>query len=116
MANKVNEVINTDNVLSSMVLAENFVKLDSNVQNTVLSTFSDDKKAQGGWFGKIFGIHPTNITLYFAIGVVFFCFIIIIFDVIHSYCKNTAINFDLLKYLLPFMTTALGYAFGKGTK
>ncbi len=116
MTDKVNEVVKTDNALSSMIAIDNFVKLDSNVQNKILSTFADDKKSLGGWFGKIFGIHPTNIALYFAIGVVTCCFIIIIVDILHSYYKSTEINFVLLKYLLPFMTTALGYAFGKGTK
>ena len=116
MNDKVNDIIDTKNALTSIITQENFVKLDKNVQNKFFSTLVENDKKKGGIFGKIFGIEPANIALYFAIMVVICCFIIIIGDVVYSYLKDKDINLDLFQFLLPLITTALGYAFGKGTK
>ena len=116
MAGEVNKKIDSQQSLGSVVTSEGFVHLDSNIQEKVLSALSDDKEKEGGFFGKIFGIHPVNITLYFAIIIVILCLLLIIVETIHSYWVKSDINYKLLNFLLPFITTALGFVFGKGTK
>lgn len=115
MANSLNHNLNEENLLTSIVESDNFVNLNSNLQNKIIDAVDSDKKRDGGLMGRFLGNRKENAAIHSSLLICGFLIFFLIIDCVHSYCSNTSINMELVNTIIPVVTISLGYIFGKGS-
>lgn len=105
-----------DQVLINGVSEAIFNELKDDQRNIVLSGNNDvqNKSKDGGVLGKWLGTNPRNASIHIAL---ILCIILLLFcglDLIHSFGKGNTINSEIWNSVMPIITLALGYVFGKG--
>ena len=112
-----NNNLNTSSApLESIINSENFSRLTEKNQKVVLTEIINANKKDGGFLGKFFGTNKENASLHIAFVI---CAILLLFcaiDILHAIKTNQPAYTELVKYILPIITLALGYIFGKGDK
>ena len=106
---------NLDNAVgSSIITSETFPTLKPGMQHKVIDTIMVSKERDGGFIGKIIGVHPLNAALNVAYTVIIFLFLFLLVDMIHSYLSCRKIDMELVKLIVPAITLSVGYIFGRG--
>ena len=76
--------------------------------NNVLSKAKD-----GGWIGTVIGTNIKNATINGAFVLIFLLFLCCALDMVMRYRSSGEFKYELYKMVLPVITLALGYIFGK---
>lgn len=103
---------NTDG--SSLITSDNFLNLKPGMQHKVIDTILVAKEKDGGYIGKLIGIHPLNAALNVAYTVIILLLLFLLIDMVHSYLVCRRIDMELVKVIIPAITLSMGYIFGKG--
>lgn len=101
--------------LKEFISCKGFGSLNDELKEKAIIEFSNtsikNNESSNGWIGKILGVRTENIGLYIA-------FIIsaalIIVGVIYIFLNDDS-GIEFWKLILPVITAALGYIFGKST-
>lgn len=112
---KINDkALSTNNI--NGIPEKSFNKLNDEQKNIILTGHNDTniKEKEGGTLGKFLGTNTKNASIHIAfiisIILVGYCGI----DLLHSFCPKVNINIDIWERIIPVITLALGYIFGKG--
>ena len=116
MADGLNQKINDHDSISTILSSDNFLNLDTNIQNRIIDTVDTDKEKDGGTMGKFLGTNSSNAAMHIALIICGLLLLIIIIDMFHSYYINSNINMELINLIIPVVTLSLGYIFGKGSQ
>ena len=104
------------NSFTALVESEHFLQLDSTVQQQILDALSHENDEAGGIMGKILGSNPANLAVHVVLILCLALLLIILIDNIQAYRTSTPINMELISAIIPVITLALGYVFGKSEK
>lgn len=113
MSNKVNTNLNTDSI-TALVESDNFLSLDSNLQNKIIDAVHNDKEKDGGIMGKLLGSRLANLAIHAALILCLALIVVLVVDNLHSYCIGEGVNMDLAGVIIPVVSLSIGYIFGKG--
>ena len=113
MADGLNQKINDHDSISTILSSDNFLNLDTNIQNRIIDTVHTDKEKDGGTMGKFLGTNSSNAAMHIALIICGLLLLIIIIDMFHSYYINSNINMELINLIIPVVTLSLGYIFRK---
>jgi hypothetical protein len=114
MGDKLNNFSISEMNVASVAVDENFIKLSEASQNMVIKGITENKANEGGLMGKIFGSKPENISMYIAFTL---CVVLLLYcgiDLIGATLRGGKINSELWNIIIPVVTLALGFIFGKG--
>lgn len=114
--NGVNTNLGKDDTLTTLVSSENFLSLDSDLQNKIINTIADEKVKKGGFMGRFLGTEPTNVSMHIALLLCGILIVLLAIDFFHAYRTEQQINMDLVNTIIPVVTLSLGYIFGRGSK
>lgn len=113
--NKINDdVLNPNNI--NGISEKSFNKLNDEQKNIILTGHNDTnaKEKEGGTLGKFLGTNTKNASIHIA----FIISIVLVgdcgIDLLHSFCPKAHVNMDMWERIIPVITLALGYIFGKG--
>ena len=102
--------------LTKLIESEGFSQLNDDLKNKTLETFKEQNKNENdneyGLFGKIFGSHPENISLFIAFLISFVLMIIGVLFFLLPHAVNGEENIEFWKIISPIITAAMGYIFG----
>ena len=115
MTNGINQSLNGVDAISAIIGTENFLNLDSDIQNKIIDTVHTDKEKDGGVMGKFLGSNASNVSMHIGFILCILLIILIAIDFFHSYYVGESINMDLVKTIIPVITLSIGYIFGKGS-
>ena len=115
MANGVNQNLTGTDSIAAIIESENFLNLDQNLQNKVIDTVYSDREKDGGVMGKFLGNKPANASMNIGLILCVLLIIVLLVDIIHSYCVGESINMELVNTVVPVITLSMGYIFGKGS-
>lgn len=111
---KINDdVLNTNNI--NGISEKSFNKLSDEQKNIILAGYNDTntKEKEGGTIGRFLGTNTKNASIHIAfiisIVLIGYCGI----DLFHSFCPKSNINIEIWERIIPVITLALGYIFGK---
>lgn len=105
-----------DDAISSFFKTGEFGNLSEENKKIVLDKLPDKKNGDGGLLGKFFGNKKENSSMHIAFTI---CCILLLFccvDIIHALWIGKSAYTELVKNIIPVVTLALGYIFGKGEK
>ncbi len=111
-----NEKIKSDESLTDILNSEKFTNLSEASQELIINTYNNKQEKSGGLIGKLLGTNTKNITVHMAF---ILCCIMLAFcgiDLIHSVLAGEGIQKEMWNFIIPVITSALGYVFGKGDK
>lgn len=114
--NGVNTNLGKGDPITTLVGSDNFLNLDSDLQNKIIETIADGKAQQGGIMGRFLGTEPTNVSMHIALILCGVLVVLLGIDFIHAYKTEQQINMDLVSTIIPVVTLSLGYIFGRGSK
>ena len=106
MANVVNQNLTGNDSIATIIESENFLNLD---------TVYSDREKDGGAMGKFLGNKPANVSMNIGLILCVLLIIVLLVDIIHSYCVGESINIELVNTVVPVITLSMGYIFGKGS-
>lgn len=115
--NKSQDDVGAVNSVYQGISQESFTSLNDEQKNIVLNgnNLIHEKEKDSGSIGKLLGANPKNAAIHFAFIV---CAIILVFcfiDLIQSFCPERKITSEVWDALVPIITLALGYVFGRGS-
>ncbi|MDO4922005.1 MAG: hypothetical protein Q4E64_09310 [Phascolarctobacterium sp.] len=93
-----------------------FDHLNEDQKGEVLSSHNSiqQKEKDSGWIGKVIGANIKNAAFNTAFLICLFALVICGIDLIFGYvCRRGNINAEIWKILIPIVSVALGYIFGK---
>ena len=113
MSDKINENINVSNI-APIVSSQTFLSLQPDIQNKIIDTVHEDTFKEGGLIGKLIGFNTSNASLNAAYTVILLLFAFLIIETFHAYWICSKVDIDLVKLVVPAISLALGYIFGRG--
>lgn len=105
-----------ETAIASVATPDTFMKLSEDCQYKIIDGINESKTKEGGSMGKIFGTRPENVSMHIAL---ILCLILLLYcgiDLLASVVLNRAINSELWNTIMPVVTLALGFIFGKGVE
>lgn len=115
MGNGINQNISGTDTITAIISLDTFVSLDPNLQNKIIDTVHNDKDKDGGILGKLLGAKRENASIHIGFIICVLFTIILVLELIHSYCIEGDINMDFINVIVPVITLSIGYIFGKGS-
>lgn len=115
MSNSLNANLNVNDSIAELLRSENFLSLDTDLQNKIIDTVHNDKEKDGGTMGKFLGTKPTNVSIHVALILCMCLLLVLLIDCIHSYYIGQGTNMDLVNVIVPVFSLSIGYIFGKGS-
>ena len=116
MENKINSALDNSSpntsIVSNLVDRSSFINCDTNIQEKLIQTATEDKKVDGGLLGHFFGTKISNACIHIGF---MLCLALIAILILDSYLKAN-INMDLVDKIIPVVTLYLGYIFGHSSK
>ena len=96
--------------ICNVAQSEEFVSLNPKIQEKVIDslTRNDSTGQEGGFMGKFLGTKKENAAMNIALII---CFLLVIIGAISQFGEK-----DYWEVIIPAITTALGYIFGKSEK
>ena len=94
-----------------------FDQLDKESQEIVLTgnNIRSEKEKDSGKLGEFLGANPRNASIHCALIVCLCLLLFCLIDIIRAVFKDGfSITKDMWEYIVPIITLALGYIFGKG--
>lgn len=121
MSNLHNASLNKDPVMNSKdyligdMPSSAFNLLNDGQKEIYLAGYNDiqNKEKEGGLVGRVIGTSTENATINTASVLIFLLLIYCILDMICAYWRCKPFNYESFKIVLPVVTLALGYIFGK---
>ena len=113
MRNKQNNNIHT---LTALLESDCFLKLDPVVQQQILDTLSKESDNPCGLMGKLLGSKPANLAIHVVLILCLALLLVILVDNLHAYRAGNAINMELVTVIIPVISLAIGYIFGRCSK
>lgn len=114
MSDRIYEGTHNEMAIVSIANSENFTKLSDDNQVKIIEGINENKAKEGGFMGKLFGTKPENVSMYIAF---ILCMILLLYcgiDLIGSFFTGRTVNSELWNTVIPVITLALGFIFGKG--
>ena len=74
---------------------------------------AQNKAKEGGWIGKAIGTNVKNASINIAFILILLLLAYCVFDMIVRYRSCKEFKYELIEIVLPVITLALGYIFGK---
>ena len=92
-----------------------FDKLNDEQKGLILSGHieAQNKAKEGGWVGKAIGTNVKNASINIAFILILLLLIYCALDMIGRYLSCKEFKYELFEIVLPVITLALGYIFGK---
>lgn len=94
-----------------------FEHLENEQKDKVLKSHNDiqQKEKDAGWLGKVFGANPSNASINTAAIICILAILVCVIDIgVGAYWRCGAINQDIWSKIIPVISLALGYIFGRG--
>ncbi|WP_349667034.1 hypothetical protein [Lacrimispora sp.] len=114
MGDKLNLIASSEMAIASVAVDDNFNKLTETSQTLIINGINENKAKEGGFMGKLFGTKPENVSMHIAFTL---CIILLLYcgiDLVGSVITGRQINSELWNTIIPVVTLALGFIFGKG--
>lgn len=114
MGDRLNVVVSDEVAIATVAVDDNFNKLTETSQTLIINGINENKARDGGFMGKLFGTKPENVSMHIAFTL---CIILLLYcgiDLIGSIIVGRQINSELWNTIIPVVTLALGFIFGKG--
>lgn len=116
MGDKINENVFGEMAIASVAIDDNFNKLSESSQVLIINGINENKAKEGGFMGRLFGTRPENVSMHIAFTL---CMILLVYcgiDLLGSVFMGRSINFELWNIVIPVITLALGFIFGKSVE
>lgn len=104
------------NAIAALVESDSFLNLDPRIQKQVIDAVNRDKEKQGGFIGKLLGNKPVNLAIHAVLILCLALLLVVVIDNLHAYRVGESINMDLINIVIPVITLAIGYIFGRGAR
>lgn len=114
MASSLNRNNLNNDSISGIVSNDKFGELSEEMQKQILATLKENNQMDGGWMGKFFGSKKEIASMNIAVTICMLLLFMCIIEVIHSTYTGTKINMELISTIIPVVSLALGFIFGKG--
>lgn len=114
MASKLNNNFSDNGNIPSIISSDKFGEYDAEMQREILKKMDESQKRDGGLMGKLFGNKKELASMNIAVFICSILLLICAIDVIHSICTNGEIHMNLITTMIPVVSLALGFVFGKG--
>lgn len=111
------EGVNENNIsidVASVIDREDFIKLDTAVQNKIIDGKREENKHKLGMVGEWFGTNPMQIAMYGALIIALIMLLIVLLDFICYRYSGYVMNMELVDKIFSIITLILGYLFGRG--
>lgn len=102
--------------LAELVSSEGFLRLDPDVQKRIIDTVSQSKDRPGGFLGRLLGSRSANLAIQTVLILCLALLLVVIVDNLHAYRVGGDINMELINIVIPVISLAIGYIFGRGAK
>lgn len=108
-------VVNSKDYLIGGMPSSAFNLLNDGQKEIYLVGYNDiqNKEKEGGFIGRVIGTNTKNATINTAFILIILLLIYCIVDMVGAYCSCKPFNYESFKMVLPVITLALGYVFGK---
>lgn len=108
-------VVNSKEYLIGSIPSSAFNLLNDGQKEIYLAGYNDiqNKEKEGGAIGRVVGTNTKNATINTASALIFLLLIYCVLDMISAYWVCKSFNYESFKIVLPVITLALGYIFGK---
>lgn len=113
MANSLNKNLSGNNVVTA-ISSDNFGEYTPEMQEKIICSIENYNEREGGLMGKVFGNKKENASMNIAATICILLIIICGMDIIHSVWTNGELHMDLISTIIPVVSLALGFIFGKG--
>lgn len=116
MANKISD--SPIKQLCDIAITEEFNGLKPEIQSKIIEELSSNgaSKEDGGIMGKLFGNKKENASMHIAFTLCCILLLLCGIDIVRALMAGETAYTELVKNIVPIITLALGYIFGKGDK
>lgn len=113
MADGINR--NNDDSIINVISSDGFSCLPDELQKITINSIRENREKDGGFMGKFFGIKKENAAMNIAVTICILLLLLCGIDVIHSIFSDDEMNMNLVNTIIPVISLALGFIFGKGS-
>lgn len=114
MASKLNNNLSGSDNITSVISSDKFGEYSPEMQQAILDKLEKMGQNDGGLMGKLFGNKKELASMNIAVFICSILLLICAIDVIHSIWINGEIHMNLITTMIPVVSLALGFVFGKG--
>lgn len=104
------------NLITVLAESDSFHNLDPMIQKQIIDAIAQDKDKTGGFMGKLLGNKPANLAIHTVLILCLALLLVVVIDNLHAYHVGENINMDLISIIIPVISLAIGYIFGRGSK
>ena len=102
--------------LTELLSSSNFLRLDPAVQKQIIHAVNRDKARPGGFMGQFLGGQSSNRAIHTVLILCLALILIVVMDNLHAYQVGSEVNMDLVGVVIPVISLAIGYIFGRESK
>ena len=102
--------------IASLISSECFLRLDPAIQKQVIEAVSRSKDKPGGFLGRLLGCRSVNLAIHTVLILCLALIALVVVDNLHAYRVGSEINMELIGVIIPVVSLAIGYVFGRGGK
>ena len=102
--------------LTELISSDSFLRLDPAVQKQIIDTVSREKDMPGGFMGRLLGSRSSNLAIHTVLILCLALILVVAADNLHAYRVGSGVNMELIGVIIPVISLAMGYIFGRGSK
>lgn len=106
--------INSGDALVNIINSDSFLTLDTETKSKVIAAISSEKAKAGGLMGKLFGTKTETTAIYIGFALTVLLVMLLVAVIFWARTDGGSANMELINAIIPLITLAIGYTFGKG--
>lgn len=114
MANRLSRSELNRDTFSGIASSEKFAEYTPEIQNRILDSLENRSQKEGGFMGKLFGNDKDLASMNVAVFICTVLMLICIIDIVQSCFGNRQMHMELISSIIPVISLAIGFIFGKG--
>ena len=115
---KTNGQTSSTESLAALIGTDNFGSMSEENQKAAISSIdnANNTEKEGGWMGRFFGTKKENAAMNVAFSICALLILLCAIDAIHAMYVGANAYTELIKNVLPIISLAIGFIFGKSEK
>lgn len=99
--------------LISIINSDSFLTLNDETKNKVIAAVSSENAKAGGFMGKVFGTKSETTAIYIGFTLTVILIGLLVAVIFWACADDGSTNMELVNGIIPLITLAIGYTFGK---